>query len=144
MKLQLLFLSFLMLINATFNKACDKKETLLKILTKEHWTVSVCTSPFRTNTLALKDASDPDNITEQKYPLCSEEEAKEIEESLSASFNGLPFGYPDCLRSILTGANETELLVFTKTLATIQDKENKRFCFPHPRRPNPIILQKKS
>lgn len=142
MKLQIIFLSFLTIINSTFNKASEKTDNLLKILEKEHWTLSVNTSPFKTNTLAVEDSSDPSNIIKQTYPLCSEEEAKTIETSLNVSFGNLPTAYPDCLRLILTGKIEDELLRLTPSLVTIQDKKEKRYSFSHLRNENSSFTRK--
>lgn len=142
MKFQVIFLSFLTIINSALNKGSEKTDSLVEILKKEYWTISANRSPFKPNNLEVTDSSDPLNIRVQTYPVLSQEEVKTIEPFLNQSFRDFPVAHSECLRSILTGQIGDERLRVTPLIVTIQDKENKKFRVSHVRKSFPIFPEK--
>lgn len=129
MKLKTTLIPLLVLINSG-NIIASQPENLptLKDLLKKSlaWTISVSASPFKKPTLKVFLPTEVNNdmpLTEQTFPVCSQEEAKEVSSSLCESFRGLPAGYSDCLRTILTGENDQELLSISGDTGMIKDKK---------------------
>ncbi len=140
MKLQIILIAFLSIINSiNINTSKPSQETLSLqdfLNSSSSWKIYVSTSTFKKPILKLTDSTDASS-SEQIFPICPEEEATKISDSLSGSFRGLPCGYQDCLRTILTGKNEQEILSLTQVSGTILDKDKKNRNISNLRKQNP-------
>ena len=119
MKPKLIFLSFLTI--AINNYSSDTK-SLEESLSEEPWLLFVESPSFskRPDVLCVKKSPD---TPEQRFPLCSPEEAEIISAKIISS--NLPKAYKECLGQILTGQNKEEQIRNTPNSISILDPKAK-------------------